>query len=155
MGHLGDHVGRYWAEHVAKMGTRWTISAKLAILEDILATRWVQKFQKKLPESRGTPGPGPPGLGWRQRRVHREGKGGNKSHPGWTLECDNVILHGYSSTRRCCAGLSTRSERPAQHQLGVGRVAQNLYKHISNMSRRCWDRFQNQWKSLPGGAESR
>ena len=47
LGHLGDHVGRYWAQDVAKMGTRWMISAKLAILGAILAPRWVQNFFKK------------------------------------------------------------------------------------------------------------
>ena len=54
----------------------------LAQFQEVL---WMEKFGKTW-------------AGWRRRRVQWEGKGGNKSHPGWTLELDILILHGYSST---------------------------------------------------------
>ena len=83
------------------------------------------------------PGPGSTGRGRRRRRVQWEGKGGNKSHPGWTLECDNVILHGYSSTRRCCAGLNTLRETtgaaPIRSRTSCAKPVQTYIKHVPKM----------------------
>ena len=77
------------------------------------------------------------GLGRRRRRVQWEGKGGNKSHPGRTLECDSVILHGYSSTRRCCAGLNTLRETtgaaPIRSRTSCAKPVQTYIKHVPKM----------------------
>ena len=74
VGDLGGHLG-------AKMGpTNFQKNFRRR-------GRWIELERSKLL-----------GVGRRQRRVQWEGKGGNKSPPGRTLECDNVILHGYGST---------------------------------------------------------
>ena len=81
--------------------------------------------------------PGKNGRGRRQRRVQWEGKGGNKSHPGRTLECDSVVLHGYSSTRRCCAGLNTLRETtgaaPIRSRTSCAKPVQTYIKHVPKM----------------------
>ena len=96
-----------------------------------------KNFAKKLSESRCTGSPGRGGRGRRQRRVQWEGKGGNKSHPGWTLECDSVMLHGYSSTRRCCAGLNTLRETtgaaPIRSRTSCAKPVQTYIKHVPKM----------------------
>ena len=80
---------------------------------------------------------GPGGRGRRRRRVQWEGKGGNKSHPGWTLELDSVVLHGYSSTRRCCAGLNTLRETtgaaPIRSRTSCAKPVQTYIKHVPKM----------------------
>ena len=137
-----------------KMGTRWMISAKLAILGAILAPRWVQTVFKKTSGVEGMGNLGPNGLGRRQRRVQWEGKGGNKSHPGWTLECDSVVLHGYSSTRRCCAGLNTLRETtgaaPIRSRTSCAKPVQTYIKHVPKML----GSIPKSRKSSPGRTQS-